>query len=145
MTTSKLNRAALVFGTAGVLAATLTLAMTPALGASAPVSAKSHTAAGRALIYSANLRYIVGSDVAVPANSAGSAATQCPTGMYPIGGGPSSSSSAWTLQWSDPDRSSSSLAHPNEWTVGLFNTSSSAQLLKVFVVCSTAQKVTQNY
>ena len=144
MTTSKLNRAALAFGAAGVLAASLTAAMTPALGASASASTKSHAAAAPNT-YVATLRYIVGSNVVVAANSAGSNATQCPAGMYPVGGGPSSSSSAWTLQWSDPDRSSPSLAHPNEWTVGLFNTSSSPQLLKVFVVCSTAQKVTQNY
>jgi hypothetical protein len=145
MTTSKLNRAALAFGTAGTLAAILTATMTPALGASAPASTRNHAATGRALTFTATLRYIEGTNVVVPANSAGSNATQCPTGMYPIGGGPSSPSALWTLQWSDPDRSSPSLAHPNEWTVGLFNTSSSPQVLKVFVVCSTAQKVTQNY
>lgn len=143
MTPSKLNRAALAFGTAGVLAAILTAAMTPALGASAPASTKNHAAP--ALTYVASLRYIVGTNVVVPANSAGSNATKCPTGMYPVGGGPSSPSPAWTLQWSDPDRSSPSLAHPDEWTVGLFNNSSSPQVLKVFVVCSTAQKVTGNY
>lgn len=146
MTTSKLNRAALAFGTAGVLAAILTTAMTPALGASAPASAKNHAAAAPAVgTYVATLRYIEGTNVVVPANSAGSNATKCPKGMYPVGGGPSSPSPAWTLQWSDPDRSSPSLAHPNEWTVGLFNNSSSPQVLKVFVVCSTAQKVTGNY
>ena len=37
------------------------------------------------------LRYLVGTNVLVPANSAGSTATKCPTGMYPVGGGPSMS------------------------------------------------------
>ncbi len=91
------------------------------------------------------LRYLVGTNVLVPANSAGSNATECPIGMYPVGGGPSSSNAQWTLQWSDPDRSTPTAAHPDEWTVGLFNNSSSAQNLKVFVVCATASKVTGNY
>lgn len=146
MMTNHLNRLAFAFGTAGVLAAILTVAMTPALGAGAPAPAKNHAATTRApSAYSASLRYIVGQNVFVAANSAGQNATKCPKGMYPIGGGPSSSSSAWTLQWSDADRSAPSVAHPNQWTVGLFNTSGSQQFFKVFVVCSTAQKVSSNY
>jgi len=144
MTTSKLNRAALALGAVGVLAAILTATMTPALGASAPASTKNH-AAIPALSFVATLHFIVGSNVAVPANSAGSNATKCPTGTYPVGGGPSSPSPAWTVQWSDPDHSTTSAPHPDEWTVGLFNNSSSTQVFKVFVVCSTAQKVTSNY
>ena len=92
-----------------------------------------------------SLRYLVGSNVVVPAGSAGSNATKCPKGMYPVGGGPSSSQAVWEIQWSDPDRSTSTAAHPNEWTVGLFNNSGSPAAFKVFVVCSTASSVSGNY
>jgi len=91
------------------------------------------------------LHYIEGTSVSVPADSAGSAAAKCPSGTYPVGGGPSSPSAQWLVQWSDPDRSTPSAAHPNEWTVSMFNDTSSAQALKVFVVCSTASSVTGNY
>jgi len=91
------------------------------------------------------LKYLVGTDVTVPADSTGSNATKCPTGMYPVGGGPSSPNAVWETQWSDPDRSAPSAAHPNEWTVGLFNNSGSAAAFKVFVVCATASSVSGNY
>jgi hypothetical protein len=146
MTTSKLNRVAVAFGAAGLLAAIVTTAMTPALaGASAPAS--HHAAAARPATDQSGptLRYIDGTDVSVPGDSVGQNATKCPSGMYPIGGGPSSPSALWTLHWSDPDRSTPSASHPNEWTVSLLNNSSSTQVFKVFVVCSTAQKVTSNY
>lgn len=91
------------------------------------------------------LRYIDGTDVSVPAFSVGMNATKCPRGMYPIGGGPSSPSARWLVHWSDPDRSTPSAAHPNEWTVSMYNDTDSTQVLKVFVVCSTATSVTGNY
>lgn len=92
-----------------------------------------------------SLRYLVGSNVAVAAQSAGWNATKCPSGMYPVGGGPSSSHAVWEIQWSDADRSTPAAAHPNEWTVSLFNNSNSAALFKVFVVCATASSVSGNY
>jgi hypothetical protein len=92
-----------------------------------------------------SLRYIVGSIVIAAAHSAASNATKCPTGMYPVGGGPSSSRTVWEIQWSDPDRSTPAEAHPNEWTVSLYNTSNSTAAFKVFVVCSTASSVSENY
>jgi hypothetical protein len=49
------------------------------------------------------------------------------------------------MHWSDPDRSTPAASHPNEWTVSMLNNSSSTQVFKVFVVCSSAQKVTGNY
>jgi hypothetical protein len=131
MTGKVWNRFAVAGGALGVLAAILTATTGPALGAS-----HTTTASGGAL------HYLVGGNVSVPANSAGSNAEKCPTGTYPVGGGPSSPNAVWLIQWSDPDRSSPTLAHPNEWTVGLFNTSSSAAVFKVFVVCSTASSVT---
>jgi hypothetical protein len=91
------------------------------------------------------LKYLVGGNVTVPAHSAGSNTTTCPTGMYPVGGGPSSPSAVWQIQWSDPDRSTPTAAHPNEWAVGLFNTSGSPAIFKVFVVCATASSVSGNY
>ena len=84
------------------------------------------------------LRYLVGGNVFVPAHSVASNATKCPKGMYPIGGGPSSSHAVWETQWSDADRSTPLAAHPNEWTVGLLNNSGSTAAFKVFVVCSSA-------
>lgn len=146
MTTSKLNRLAVAFGAAGMLAAILATAITPAFGVSALAASTNHAAtAYPASSRVATLRYIEGKNVVVPADSAGSIATRCPRGMYPIGGGSSSPSALWTLQWSDPDRSKPSVSHPNEWAVGMFNNSGSPQYFKVFVVCSTAQKVTSNY
>ena len=147
MTTRKLNRLAVVLGAAGVLAAILTAAMTPALGASARGASSNRAAmtVHRSSAYSATLRYIDGTNVTVPVGAVGQNATKCPRGMYPIGGGPSSPSALWTLHWSDPDRSAPSVPHPDEWTVSLRNDSNSAQVFKVFVVCSTAQKVTSNY
>lgn len=91
------------------------------------------------------LKYLVGGNVVVPADSAGSNVTTCPAGMYPVGGGPSSPNAVWEVQWSDPDRSTPTAAHPNEWAVGLFNNSSSPAAFKVFVVCSTASSVSGNY
>jgi hypothetical protein len=91
------------------------------------------------------LRYIVGPVVLVGADSLGTNAAKCPKGTFPVGGGPSSSKSVWLVQWSDPDRSSKSAAHPNEWTVGMFNTSGSTADLKVFVVCASANSVKGNY
>jgi hypothetical protein len=92
-----------------------------------------------------SLRYLVGSNVVVPADSVGQNAMKCPRGMYPVGGGPSSSHAVWEIQWSDADRSSPAKAHPNEWTVGLFNNSNSPAAFKVFVVCSTASSVSGNF
>jgi hypothetical protein len=94
---------------------------------------------------SVSLRYLVGSNVTVAAHSTASNATECPAGMYPVGGGPSSSHAVWEIQWSDADRSAPAEAHPNEWTVSLFNNSNSAAAFKVFVVCSTASSVSGNY
>jgi hypothetical protein len=146
MTPRKLNRLAVLFGTAGLLAAILTAAMTPALGASARAAGGNHApAAHPASAYSASLRYIDGTNVSVAAGAVGQNATKCPSGMYPIGGGPSSPSAFWTLHWTDPDRSTPSAPHPDDWTVSLRNDSDSTQVFKVFVVCSTAQKVTSNY
>lgn len=146
MTTRKLNWLAVGFGTAGLLAAILTAAMNPALGASVRTASSKHTAAAHpARAYSATLRYIEGTDVTVPAGSVGENATKCPRGMYAIGGGPSSPSALWTLHWSGAGRSAPSVSYPNEWTVSLRNASNSPQVLKVFVVCSTAQKVSSNY
>lgn len=99
----------------------------------------------RVATYTDTLHFLVGGNVSVAAGSSGVNATKCPSGSYPVGGGPSSSSALWMLQFSDADRSSSTVAQPNEWTVGLFNDSSTTQFFKVFVVCSTAQKVTSNY
>jgi hypothetical protein len=92
-----------------------------------------------------SLRYLVGSNVSVAAHSTGSNATECPSGMYPVGGGPSSSHAVWETQWSDADRSTPAAPHPNEWTVSLYNNSNSVAAFKVFVVCSTASSVTGNY
>jgi hypothetical protein len=94
--------------------------------------------------FTATLRYLVGNNVSVPADSAGQNATKCPSGMHPVGGGPSSPSALWTLQFSNPDAAVAGNL-PNEWHVGLFNNTGSAQVFKVFVVCSTAQKVSSNY
>jgi hypothetical protein len=94
--------------------------------------------------YKATLRYLVGNNVSVPADSAGQNATRCPSGMYPVGGGPSSPSTLWTLQFSNADAAVAG-NRPTEWHVSLFNNSSSAQVFKVFVVCSTAQKVSSSY
>jgi|HubBroStandDraft_1064217.scaffolds.fasta_scaffold378742_2 hypothetical protein len=92
-----------------------------------------------------SLRYLVGSDVLVPADSAGSNATKCPKGMYPVGGGPSSPEAVWQIQWSNADRSTASARHPNEWAVSLFNDSNNSAVFKVFVVCSSANSVSSNY
>jgi hypothetical protein len=94
--------------------------------------------------YSATLRYLVGNNVAVAADSEGQNATKCPSGMYPVGGGPSSPSALWTLQFSNADAAVAGNL-PNEWHVGLFNGTGSTQVFKVFVVCSTAQKVSSSY
>jgi hypothetical protein len=91
------------------------------------------------------LQYLVGSNVYVPAHGIASNATKCPHGMYPVGGGPSSSHAVWETQWSDADRSTASAAHPDEWTVSLLNNSDSTAAFKVFVVCSTASTVSGNY
>jgi hypothetical protein len=126
-------------GALGVLAAILT-ATGPALGASQ--SANTNAASGGTAIGDVDaLHYLIGGNVTVPADSAGSNAIKCPAGMYPVGGGPSSPNAVWDLQWSDPDRSTPTATHPNEWTVGLFNTSGSPAVFKVFVVCATASSV----
>jgi hypothetical protein len=108
-------------------------------------TAKPGNGSANSSVKAARLDYLVGGNVTVPADSAGSNATTCPAGMYPVGGGPSSSKAVWEIQWSDPDRSTPSAAHPNEWAVGLFNNSSSAAAFKVFVVCATASSVSGNY
>ena len=41
------------------------------------------------------LRYIVGPNVYVAPYSVASNATKCPKGLYPVGGGPSSSHAVW--------------------------------------------------
>ena len=91
------------------------------------------------------LRYLVGSNVYVPGHSVASNATKCPKGMYPVGGGPSSSHAVWETQWSDADRSSAAAAHTDEWTVSLLNNSGATAAFKVFVVCSSASTVSGNY
>jgi hypothetical protein len=121
-----------------------------ALAAAAVVTGGGYAAAagnstGPASSGNESLRYLVGPNVIVAAHSAGWNATKCPSGMYPVGGGPSSSHAVWETQWSDADRSSTAAAHPNEWTVSLFNNSDSAALFKVFVVCATASSVSGNY
>lgn len=133
-------------GIAAALAAAMTVAGGGyALASSHSTAPASRQSTGRTASGGDALRYIVGGNVAVPADSTGSNATKCPRGMYPVGGGPSSSLAVWETQWSDPDRSAPSAAHPNEWTVSLFNNSSSTADFKVFVVCSTASSVTGNY
>ncbi len=91
------------------------------------------------------LRYIVGPNVYVGAHSVASNATKCPKGLYPVGGGPSSSHAVWETQWSDADRSTPTASHPDEWTVSLLNNSDSTAAFKVFVVCSSASTVSGNY
>lgn len=111
-------------------------------GAFAVASPSRHVA--RRSGFSLDLKYVVGSASSVSADSAGTAATKCPTGTHPIGGGPSSPNGL-EIRWSDPDRSSSKAKYPNEWTVGVVNTNSFATSLKVFVVCSNASNVSSNY
>jgi hypothetical protein len=111
-------------------------------GGFALASSKGH--AGSRAGFKLNLRYVEGSSTFVAANSSGSAMTKCPSGMHPIGGGPSSSN-LFDLQWSDPDRSKSSATYPNEWTVGIYNPNGSAIPLKVFVVCANASTVSSTY
>jgi len=94
--------------------------------------------------YTATLRYLVGNNAAVPADSAGQNSVQCPSGTYPVGGGPSSPSALWTLQYSNAGAAVPK-ARPTSWYVGLFNTTGSTQVFKVFVVCATAQKVSTTY
>ena len=72
-------------------------------------------------------------------------ATKCPNGLYPVGGGPSSSHAVWETQWSDADRSTPTASHPDEWTVSLLNNSDSTAAFKVFVVCSSASTLSGNY
>ena len=91
------------------------------------------------------LRYLVGTNVFVGAHSVGWNATKCPKGLYPVGGGPSSSHAVWETQWSDADRSTPTASHPDEWTVSLLNNSDSTAAFKVFVVCSSASTVSGNY
>jgi hypothetical protein len=91
------------------------------------------------------LRYIVGPNVYVAPHSVASNATECPKGLYPVGGGPSSSHAVWETQWSDADRSTPAASHPDEWTVSLLNNSDSTAAFKVFVVCSSASTVSGNY
>jgi hypothetical protein len=119
---------------------------TAVMGGGYALASSSHHAANgpRVDTYRATLRYLAGSNVSVPADSEGQNATQCPSGMYPVGGGPSSPSALWTVQYSNADAAVAGNL-PNEWHVSLFNNSSSAQVFKVFVVCSTAQKVSSNY
>jgi hypothetical protein len=131
MTSKVWTRFAMAGGALGVLAAILTATTGPALG-----SSRVGTATGGAL------HYLISGNVTVPGQSSGSNAIKCPKGTFPVGGGPSSPNAVWLIQWSDPDRSTPTATHPNEWTVGLFNTSSSASVFKVFVVCSTASSVT---
>ena len=114
-------------------------------GGYALASSSNHaTNAPRVDTYRATLRYIDGTDVSVPADSEGQNATKCPSGMYPIGGGPSSPSALWTLQYSNAGATVQG-DRPNAWFVSLFNNTGSTQVFKVFVVCSTAQKVSSNY
>jgi hypothetical protein len=125
---------------AAVVAATAVMG-----GGYALASSNNHpTNAHRVDTYKATLRYIDGNDVAVPADSEGQNSTQCPSGMYPVGGGPSSPSALWTLQYSNAGATVQGDL-PNAWFVSLFNNTSSTQFFKVFVVCSTAQKVSSNY
>ncbi len=111
-------------------------------GGFALASSKGH-ASSRAG-FQLNLHYVEGSSKSVAASSSGSAATKCPSGMHPIGGGPSSSN-PYDLQWSDPDRSKSSAKYPNEWTVGIYNPNGFSIPLKVFVVCANASTVSSTY
>lgn len=114
-------------------------------GAFAVASTKGNLSrSGGSTLTCCTLHYAVGSAHTVPAMSSGSAATKCPTGEYPIGGGPSSPN-ALSIQWSDPDRSSSSAKFPNEWTVGVFNSNSFATTIKAFVVCMPASSVSSTY
>jgi hypothetical protein len=90
-------------------------------GGYALASSNNHpTNAPQVETYKATLRYIDGNNVSVPAGSEGQNATQCPSGMYPVGGGPSSPSALWTLQYSNVDASVAGNL-PNEWHVSLFN------------------------
>ena len=92
-----------------------------------------------------NLLYLVGKTVTVPPNSTGESATTCPTNMYPVGGGPSSSRDQWELQWSNASRSNRRVRQPDEWSVRLYNNSNQRADFRVYVVCSTAGSVASNY
>ena len=92
-----------------------------------------------------NLLYLVGKTVNVPPNSTGENATTCPTNMYPVGGGPSSSRDQWELQWSNASRSNRRVRQPDEWSVRLYNNSNQRADFRVYVVCSTAGSVASNY
>ena len=93
----------------------------------------------------ASLTYLVGANVDVAPHMTGQNATMCPRGMYPVGGGPSSSHADWEIQWSDADRSNRRAQQPDEWTVSLLNNGNARAQFKVYVVCSTAGSVNSNY
>ena len=92
-----------------------------------------------------SLTYLVGANVDVAPHMTGQNATMCPRGMYPVGGGPSSSHADWEIQWSDADRSNRRAQQPDEWTVSLLNNGNARAQFKVYVVCSTAGSVNSNY
>jgi hypothetical protein len=94
----------------------------------------------------ATLLYLAGSNVNVGPHSTGQGAAVCPSNMYPVGGGSSSSSRGqWELQSSYADSSSRRARHPDEWTATLFNDSNSRASFKVYAVCSTAGSASSNY
>src|SRR5215470_12746056 len=73
------------------------------MGGGYALAASSSHAAGvpRVATYTDSLHFLVGSNVSVAAGTSGVNATKCPSGSYPVGGGPSSSSALWLLQFSD--------------------------------------------
>jgi hypothetical protein len=92
-----------------------------------------------------SLTYLVGADVNVAPHSNGQGATTCPSRMYPVGGGLSSSRANWEIRSSYADRSSRRVQRPDEWTVSLLNDSNSRAQFQVYVVCATADSVNSNY
>jgi hypothetical protein len=92
-----------------------------------------------------SLTYLVGAAVDVAPRMNGQSATMCPRGMYPVGGGLSSSRAYWEIQSSYADRSNRRAQSPDEWTVSVLNDSNSRARFQVYVVCSTAGSVNSNY
>lgn len=91
-----------------------------------------------------SLTYLVGPNVTVAPHMIGTNAMKCSQGMYPIAGGPTSSSAQWEIQSSAADSSNAKALHPDEWAVSLMNNSDSRASFKVFVVCATASSVNGN-
>ena len=92
-----------------------------------------------------SLTYLVGGTVNVSPRGNGQGATTCPSGMYPVGGGLSSSRAYWEIRSSFADTSNRRARQPDEWTVSVLNDSNSRAQFQVYVVCATAGSVNSNY